>query len=1039
MFLNKISPNTIDKAKSFIELYSPQTYDYLKGNNYRIFYFYDVAVNKLSYVGICKNMKDCYLHLAEPYLAFSLTLDGELDICDPYMSYPLFVYLIERESTLSQEEMSKIYKEVYSINELVDGLTNAQAAQKIEDRKAFNEFISKIEKLQESEEEIEKTNNKLSVNLSFDYFETDYYENHLKFSILVIDNQKNYEIKDLCKFLNGFKQREEYSLSSKRKIILEPLSFISPYDRVLPLLANNCVFIRKTKVSSHNFPMENSLQILDLLQDEPFDFNGKRIKINIEEPASFHLDKDGVPHFTPILENNESIKSYIGKNGIYIFDLKKPSISFHQFPSVEMREAYKYFANVGTERFAYIQDIFAEKLLPQLSSSLKKKKDNGKDETKPFEIALYLSLDENSNLNFKTIYYEKGKETKKIETTLGQSMKTAYLSLLSSLGGVENGTLKNDAVVSFLNNDLSNLLNLVSFYCDERLKPNNITRSVTSLRLGAKMENGFLSLTLDSDKYSQEDLTNILQSFHQKKKYCLLKDGLVFLQGENLKEIATIFNKDDLVVDGVPLYKLFSISSSNISIDEDGACKNVLTSIRDFKDRPLNIESQINAKIRPYQKDGIKYLLSLHEFGFGGILADEMGLGKTLETIGYLVALEEKMPILVIAPKAVLYNWESEIHKFSNLECVVIDANRDSREKIIKNINQDKKVCYCISYDTFKRDEELFNDIKFSTIVLDEAQSIKNSLSRRHQSLLSLKAISRIALTGTPLENSPLDLWSIFDFLMPEYLGNEKDFEELLKNEGGDKRLATLLKPFMLRRRKDDVLKDLPNKTESNLLISMNESERMIYLAYLDKAREAQEKSSISVLASITRLRQLCVDPASFLENFPVSTKLLYAKDLLKETISNGHKAIVFSSFKTALLDLQSILEDDDIEVGLITGDTSGKDRLRLAEEFNTKDDIKVLLVSLKAGGVGLNLVGADTVIHLDPWWNPQVENQATDRVHRIGQTRPVTILRLIMKDTVEEKVLNLQEIKKDIYENIIEGNGGASSLSEEDIRYLLS
>ncbi len=219
----------------------------------------------------------------------------------------------------------------------------------------------------------------------------------------------------------------------------------------------------------------------------------------------------------------------------------------------------------------------------------------------------------------------------------------------------------------------------------------------------------------------------------------------------------------------------------------------------------------------------------------------------------------------------------------------------------------------------------------------------------------------------------------------------------------------------------------------------MNENERVIYLAYLDKARGAQAKSSISVLASITRLRQLCVDPASFLENFPVSTKLLYAKDLLKETISNGHKAIVFSSFKTALLDLQSILEDDDIEIGLITGDTSGKDRLRLAEEFNTKDDIKVLLVSLKAGGVGLNLVGADTVIHLDPWWNPQVENQATDRVHRIGQTRPVTILRLIMKDTVEEKVLNLQEIKKDIYENIIEGNGGASSLSEEDIKYLLS
>ncbi len=248
---------------------------------------------------------------------------------------------------------------------------------------------------------------------------------------------------------------------------------------------------------------------------------------------------------------------------------------------------------------------------------------------------------------------------------------------------------------------------------------------------------------------------------------------------------------------------------------------------------------------------------------------------------------------------------------------------------------------------------------------------------------------------------------------MPGYLGKESDFEELLSREDSSKKLSLLLKPFMLRRRKEDVLKDLPKKTESNILISMNESERMMYLAYLDKARSQSQENKISILASLTRLRQLCVDPASFLENFDRSTKLLYCKDLLKETISNGHKAIVFSSFKSALLDLKTILEEEEIPFGIITGDTDGKERLRLADDFNTKDDLKVLLVSLKAGGVGLNLIGADTVIHLDPWWNPQVENQASDRVHRIGQKNAVTILRLIMKDTVEEKVLNLQNEKK--------------------------
>lgn len=1037
MYLDKISSKIRGEAYYYTNNYAKQTYDYLTSNKYNIFYFYDVSIKTISYTAICKDLKDCYLHLAEPYLAFSVNEYGEIKTATDDMTNPLLTYLYEVEEKLSEEQLKKIYTEVYSVNELVTGLSSEQAVKKIEDRKAFLDFINRIDKVKDTKEETSHTD-KLSVMLSFTSIDS--FPDEISFSITLIDDKKNYEIKDLYKFLTGFKQREEFSLSTKRKITLEPMSFISPYDRVLPLLSNATEFSKKSKVSSHSVEVEKALPIFDVLLDEPFELNGKRIKITEKESVSFYLDEKGIPHFTPEQVSEDDRKTFISKNGVFYFNYANNWIYYYPFPNNELKQSYIYFNEKGIEDFNYIQDLFTEKLLPKLSASLKKKTSEKREEKKPFEIALYLSIDEEHGLRFKTLYLENGEEVKEVKSILGQSMKTAYLSLLSSLGGIENGTIKKgDDIVSFLEKDLNPLLNLVSFYCDERLKPNKIISHPTSFHLSMKRNGDYLSLTLDSNDYSKEELEGILKAYHQKKKYYLLKDGFMFLKGEQLKEAGTIFKDDKLQSDNVPLYKLFSLDNLGIKLDEDDNCKTVLSKIKNYKDRDVNLDKKTKDILRPYQLEGVKYLLSLHDYSFGGILADEMGLGKTLETISYINALEEKMPVLIITPKAVLYNWESEIHKFSQMKCVVIDTNKEEREKIIKKIDKNKKVLYCVSYDTFRRDEELFSQIEFSTIILDEAQSIKNSVSKRHQSLLSLKAKNRIALTGTPLENSPFDLWSIFDFLMPGYLGDEKEFEELISDDDSNKRLALLLKPFMLRRRKQDVLKDLPSKSENNVIITMSESERMMYLAYLEKARATQGESKISIFASLTRLRQLCVDPASFLENFDKSTKLLYAKDLLIETISNGHKAIVFSSFKTALLDLENLLVDEDIKVGVITGETSGKERMSLAEDFNTKDDIKILLVSLKAGGVGLNLIGADTVIHLDPWWNPQVENQASDRVHRIGQTHPVTILRLIMKDTVEEKVLDLQNQKKDLYNEIVEGNGGASSLSDDDIKYLLS
>ncbi len=1040
MYLNKIDPKKIEQAQKYVSCFACQTYAYLKKGGYHIHYFYDVPGDTIVYCAIAKKMKECYANLAEPFLAFSVYVEGDVTYCSKSTSAPLLLYLSEKEKGLSEEETKRLYKEVNSISELVDGLSSEEAAQKMEDRKAFADFLSKLGKAKESKAAPKKSD-KVGASLSLSYVKSSYSGNgYLRYSLTLIDHQKNCEIKDLYKFCTGFATRAEFPLPTKRRIVLESNSFLPPYDVVLPLIAGASLFANKKKLSETSLPIEKASPILEGLLEEPFTFEGKRLRIKKGDPVSFSLNEKGVPSFTPKRLNTDSIVLLIGKKGALEVKKYEKAINFYPFPSPEIREAYIYFTDDKLSRFSYIQDLFNEQLLPKLSSSLKKEEIKKEGERKPFEIVLYLSIDEGKGLQFKTLYYENGEAVKEVKSPLGQSLKTAYLSLLSSLGGTENGSLKKEEdVVSFLSKDLTPLLNLVTFYCDERLKAKNIARSVSSLRLKAKRNGDYLSLTLDSERYSEEDLSKILLAYKQKKRYYLLKDGLVFLTGKELQEASSLMEGGSLSNDKVPLYKLFSLDSSSYKVEEDEGCKKVLTAIKDFKERGTSLSKAAQKILRPYQLDGVKYLLALHDYSFGGILADEMGLGKTVEAISYMASLKEEMPILIIAPKAVLYNWESEIHKFSSLPCFVIDASKEAREKAIKGIKKNKKVLYCVSYDTFKRDEELFSSLEFSTLILDEAQSIKNSLSRRHQALLSLKAKNKIALTGTPLENSPYDLWSIFNILMPGYLGDEKEFGELLKLEDSSKRLALLLKPFLLRRRKADVLKDLPEKSENNILISSSESERMLYLAYLEKARAMQGENKISILASLTRLRQLCVDPASFLENVEPSTKLLYARELLKETIANGHKAIVFSSFKTALLDLEELLEEEGIPTGIITGDTSAKERLALAENFNTKDEVKIMLVSLKAGGVGLNLIGADTVIHLDPWWNPQVENQASDRVHRIGQTHAVSILRLVMKDTIEEKVLNLQQEKKDLYDEIVEGNGGASSLSDEDIKYLLS
>jgi superfamily II DNA or RNA helicase len=488
--------------------------------------------------------------------------------------------------------------------------------------------------------------------------------------------------------------------------------------------------------------------------------------------------------------------------------------------------------------------------------------------------------------------------------------------------------------------------------------------------------------------------------------------------------------------------------------------------------------------LRPYQKQGVGWLRFLRENGFGGILADEMGLGKTLQALAFLRSLRHDTtefvaispsprgeqragerrpsfsrvstkPDLIVCPTSLVFNWIAEAKKFTPELKVLALQGPDRHQRFDQIPAHDLVVT---SYALIRRDAELYRDLEFDTVVLDEAQHIKNRQTQNAQAVKAVKSQHRIVLTGTPLENSVLDLWSIFDFLMPGYLGTAKDFHERYelpiareKNAEAQTRLARRLRPFMLRRLKKEVAADLPAKLEQVSFCELTPDQRSVYQQLIEASRkevleavgaQGVAKSRMVVLTALLRLRQVCCDlrllkldgvnPAN------ASGKLELFGELLEEVIDGGHRLLVFSQFVSMLTILKEKLAEEGIEFCYLDGSTT--DREAVVERFQTNGAIPVFLISLKAGGVGLNLTGADTVIHFDPWWNPAVEDQATDRAHRIGQTKVVTSYKLITRDTVEEKILTLQNRKREVIQATLGGEEEfAASLNWEEIQELLA
>mgnify|MGYP005746396859 FL=1 len=791
------------------------------------------------------------------------------------------------------------------------------------------------------------------------------------------------------------------------------------------------------------------------LDDELYEVDNEVRKIEIEADDEGKLRLGGLVASNPLF--------LFKTNAIQPIKATK-KILLYSFASLKSSKVAQFILAHPSFPYQALQDQIGADLLPLMKqtdinvSPVFQEKSN---QVRTY-IAYYLDYDEGNenakpSLEMRTEFKSRG-QTIPLQDYLNspRNVYDKFRMCLGDLGLSESGTIQGDeAIGTILDRDLSPLNEFASLYLSDNIASITISHHQSGIRLRTESGLDWFDVSFASDTLTPEEVNAILNAYRKKKKYVRVGNDYYATDDESLSKAIEQFspNEEGLTTEHLPLYKALNLRlDDGLSVEIDDRLKDLFDSLLHFQDAKLSLSPSLESALRPYQKDGVRWLWTLASNGLGGILADDMGLGKSLEMIAFLSLLQEKENILIISPKSLIYNWKNEFEKWDpSRQVEVVEGSKPNRKKTIERMKEAGQGVFVVSYDSLRNDEELYQDILFSTIVLDEAQYIANATALKTKAVKSLHAKHRFVLTGTPIQNSYMDLWSIMDFLMPGYLDGYKDFHLMYSslsdsNQAQIHRLETQIAPFLLRRTKEEVLKDLPPKTEEITVVQMDDAEAKLYEAYFTNAKMTLKeqrndgRSRVAILAELTRLRQLCVDPSTFVSNYKdLSAKLTQAIAMVKEAIASGHKVLIFSSFVAVLKHLQIELANLKISSSLIYGDTPAKERLSLADRFNTNEDEKVMLVSLKAGGTGLNLVGADIVIHLDPWWNIAAENQASDRAHRIGQTRPVTVWKLVAKGTIEEKIIELQALKRSLSSIIRVADEEGSSLTQEDIAYLLS
>ena len=958
----------------------------------------------------------------------------------------------------------------------------------------------------EKEKQVQSKVNNLIIEPKLMY---DTFNKTLRADFKIGDTQL-YKIKNLPEFFERFINNENYKYGSKLEFVhskeafkensIPLLNFVLKYAEIIKYSNETVGSYSKymRTMSNEHITISNTGldEIFDVLQNQKVSFkidsNDQTILFsNCNPDIIFTIEQEENGDY--VITPNIDIFSYeILKGASYIYLLTNTALyrCDEEFENKTLkllniyRENYTPTIRFKREEFPNFCSLIYPKLKNQISLQKLDSAIIEKYIPDDLYVKIYLDYDQNNYItaDVKFIYGDtefNPLKNEQVKVARDIAKENEYLDILVDTGFMldkEKARLilaDDEKIYNFLSKEIEEYMRKFEILATDNFNNKEIRKPKIG-SIGVKIENNLLEVNLSNIGFDIEEIQNIMKKYTLKKKFHRLKDGsfLSLEENETMDFITGLLESEDISYEEIKRGELkLPISRSmyldkilqNIDSDitKDDKYKKIVNQVskKEF-DEDIILPKTLKSDLRSYQKTGFKWLKILDKYGFGGILADDMGLGKTIQLLAVILSYIENnknaKPSIVVCPSSLSLNWKNEIDKFApNIKTLVIHGNADERKRQIENIKKYNLVI--TSYDLLKRDIDVYKEVKYSFkyIIADEAQYIKNNNTQNARAIKVIEAETRYALTGTPIENSLSELWSIFDFIMPGYLFSYKKFKELYEmpivrdnDNVSMKKLKTLIEPFILRRTKKEVLTELPDKTISVLNNEMQDEQLKLYMSYMAEARKEVkqeirengfEKSQIKILALLMRLRQICCHPSLFISNYKgESSKLNQCIELLKDAILSGHKILLFSGYSSMLEIIEKELRKENIKYFKLTGQTKVGDRIKLVDEFNSNDDIKVFLISLKAGGTGLNLIGADMVIHYDPWWNLSAENQATDRTYRIGQKKNVQVYKLITKDSIEEKIYELQEKKANLAKTMLSTETTfINTLSKEDIMAL--
>lgn len=940
--------------------------------------------------------------------------------------------------------------------------------------------------------------NKL-VNLQPQFTSIDAYALDVEFKV-GYPNEHMYIIQSIDSFLAAFENSEKRSYGKYLNLIHTLSSFDTQSQKLIQFLLslrnnqdNYSTTVRQSYYYNYYYHeptvMKKTLtfkgryldEFIHILEDTPL-----TLKTKYGDISNIHI-VDELPQIDIHIDKTDN--GYLLKgNGIeyakglkYLYFLQPDERKCVRTPYDKKAESiYNLLLQNHQQMFIYEDDLpkFSKYIYPVISTKTKLITDafDPYDYTIPtptFEIYLDLPQDNTISCEIKAVYptavynifdqTDNNQRDNEEEKKMKESVSVYFTSFSKqNKEFILQGS--DDEIYAFMTETIPYLQSISTVFVSDKLKKLS-AHSIGKVSVGVSISHDLLQLNLVSDELSLSQVAEILSKYNKKKKYYRLKDGsFVDINSEEIDSLLALKNtlslsKSDISKGNIklPKYRAMYLNSLEdtqaYNLEYDNTFRKMIQKMEEINQESYIPPHDINATLRPYQLDGMRWLCALRDNGFGGLLADEMGLGKTLQVISMLGNWKNRKQTLIVCPASLVYNWSKEIEKFlPSVKHRMIQGTQEERQHLIQTAEKDEVLI--TSYDLLRRDIEHYEYMQFSCEVIDEAQYIKNANTLTSKAVKLIQADFKIALTGTPIENRLSELWSIFDYLMPGFFyGYEtfrKRFELPIVRDNDDlmeRELNQMITPFVLRRLKKDVLKDLPDKLEEVYYAPLEGEQKQLYQAEVQKIKLILEKQTdeefkenkMIILAELTKLRQLCCYPGLLYGNYQEnSSKTDMCIDLVLNAIEGGHKILLFSQFTSMLDELKNKLQENQIAYYLLEGKTPKNKRAEMVEKFQ-QDDVPVFLISLKAGGTGLNLTAADIVIHYDPWWNTAVENQASDRAHRIGQENVVSVYKLIMKDTIEERILELQNQKSDLANRILSGEGMSSSkLSREDLLALL-